>query len=167
MKNKVLIMLLGLFMFVLMTGCSQIEDTNGSETGLETITEAEILGGSFSSSSVMSKTSSKRVLKTLVGQYEDLDNDVYEMTVGKFSGISNIHVTQLSEGDSLTLDYETTQEAGNVRIVLVAPNDQIIYDFKLNSSDSFSFVAEESGEYFVRIAGESFKGSIEIERVID
>ncbi len=165
-KERTLLKILfcGLLVTLCLVGCEHIEDGNGEDYHLATLTEADVAGTSINSLVSGESMSTKRIHKTIMTQYEDIDNDETRVHYGKFSGVRSLAAVSLTEGDCVTFSLNSTIESGNLMILLVSPSNEAVYTFMLNQPDTFTFEAAESGVYFVRIGGESFKGSIEVQR---
>ena len=84
-----------------LAGCSHIEDTNGSDTALATLTLEKVAGRSLSlvSSGVTVKATRRHT--TVVGEREAEDVDRYEMSEGRTSGVDTLMATQLHKGERL------------------------------------------------------------------
>jgi hypothetical protein len=151
---------------VLLTGGGHIEDTNGDDPSLVTISREKMTGKSLSYTSSGVSTVSKRNHITINTQYEDIDLDYLEMSGGKLSGIVNIMATELKAGQTLTIACETGVKSGNIAVILISPNGEILYDFEIGAYEEVTVKADQTGKgtYVVRIGAESFSGAIILAR---
>jgi hypothetical protein len=147
-----------------MTACGQIEDTNGDDPSLVTITREKLASNSTSHTASGVTTRTNRSKTTSVGSMEEIDVDFLNMKGGKTSGIKNIMLTMLAAGEKVTIDCSSSVASGNLAIVLLSPDNEILYDFAVGEEDACAITASESGEYVVRIGAESFSGEINLER---
>lgn len=150
---------------ILLSGCaSHIEDPDPSNFDLKTITPDNLVDTSISFTSSGVSTVSKRYNITIVTQHEKIDLDYYRMSGGNSSGVKNLLATSLKQGQTLRLQCQSKVDKGNLALVLLSPERQILHRFSINTLDQYQFKAEKSGIYFVRIGAESFSGEIAIER---
>ncbi len=166
MKKAISIILVFL-MIVLFTACEHIEDSNGDDTSLAVLTMDDLLGKSISYRGSGGSTSTVRKNITTVGQYEDYDIDVLTMKGGFTSGIKNIMVTELKAGDKFTIESDAGVEKGNLGIILMSPDNELLHSFSTNGTDSITITAETKGFYIVRMGAESFTGNIQLKRFIN
>lgn len=149
----------------MLVSCEHIEDTNGNDTSLVTISLEKLSGTSISSTSSGVSTSTTRKIKTTMSQHEDIDNDTLIMKGGTTSGVTGIMATSLTKGDPLQIDCSSKIDSGNLGLVIISPSNEIIYEFATNTSDMHSFTAKEDGIYIVRLGAESFSGRIELSKM--
>jgi hypothetical protein len=142
------ILLLGIIISLLsiITGCEHIEDTNGENTNLTTITMEKLAGKTISiRSSGFSKNITRKNI-TILSQHADIDVDSLVMKGGLASGIGNLMATELKQGQKLRIDCKASVESGNLGIIMISPDNEVLYNFK--------------------IGAESFKGEISLKRTI-
>lgn len=153
---------------VVLTGCGHIEDTNGDDPSLVTISRDHMVAKSMSWTASGVSTTTKRYHRTLTTFYEDIDVDYLEKSNGKVSGIANIMATELKEEQSLTLACETGVQAGNIAVILLSPDDEILCDFEIGTYEEVTVNADQTGAgiYLVRIGAESFSGAMILAREI-
>ena len=145
---------------LLISACSHVEDTNGDDTKLVTISEEKLIGTSIGqTTSGVSRTSTRSNITT-VGIHEEFDLDYTELSGGKTSGIGNILATELNKGDTLLIECESAVVEGNLQIVLISPSNELIYKFTTGEYDTVEFSATEDGDYILRMGSESFNGVI-------
>ena len=166
MRQRTGILLLALFSLCFLVACSHIEDTNGDDPALVTISREKLAGKSISHTSSGVSTFSRRNNITLVNRHEDIDLDYLEMQDGKISGIMNIMATEVKDGQTLSIACETAVSSGNLGVILLSPDGEIVYDFAVGAYDEVTVVAEKTGIYLVRIGTESFNGNIIVAREI-
>ena len=164
MKKLILVFVMVLFL----TGCmNHIEDTNGEDTSLETFTIQEKLdSGSFSSRSSTSFTSCSGGT-TYATMYEEIDCGNLSIRYNLFSGVDKVHATEANDGDSFTITIDITHQSGNLEVVLVNPNDEILGVYSLTTTTSFTVQDAIDGIYFVIIGGESAEFEIDINRTFN
>ena len=131
-------------LLVLMTGGGHIEDRNGDNTDLCSITNDEIFANHISS--------------TRFGFSFTSRNQGMQMRVKKLSGVCNAYKIS-AEGKQLTIHISTTLEQGNLRIVLMR-NGVHIRDIPIGKDQTVT-ILNPKGEYVIRLAAESAKLSIE------
>lgn len=141
MKTRSIAILLLLLLPLLLTSClGQIEDTNGEDTALCTLTDEQILAEHPSISTVGSVAS--RV------------NDKQTLRVNKLSGVY-VFDSFLLQNEDLSLTVSTTLHEGNLRIVLLC-DGVYVQDVPIGEDQTVS-IANANGRYQVRLAGESAK----------
>ena len=149
----------------LFTGCAaHIDDPDPSTTDLKTLTLENLADASISYTSSGVSTASKRYNITIVTQHEKIDLDYYKMSTDTSSGVKSIFATSLKEGQALRIKCQSKVEKGNLALIVLSPDREILYQFATNTLDQYEFTADKNGIYFVRIGTESFSGEIELER---
>ncbi len=166
MNIKMLLFLCAI-LIISLTACSQIEDTNGDDTTLVTIDDEKLASTSISSSGSGVSSNSVRNNITLINSDEEIDFDSLTMDGGPISGVSDIMATGLEEGQYLAIYVESEIREGNLEIVLLSPDNEILYHFDTNGEDVVEIPLGISGTYNVRIGVESFIGNIYVERIIE
>ncbi len=73
----------------------------------------------------------------------------------------------MEEGQSLAIYVESQVREGNLQVVLLSPDNEILYKFQTDAEDVVEITAETAGTYNVRLGGESFVGYIYVERLIE
>ena len=164
-KGLVVVIVLVVASALIFTGCTEhIEDSNGDDTALVTITYEQLAGKSISSISSGVSTISKRYNYTILTQHNDIDLDYLEMTGGKTSGVVNLMATELEAGSEIKIVCESSVEAGNIAIVLISPDNEILHEFTIGEYEEVVITAKIDGEYIVRMGCESFRGTIILDR---
>lgn len=149
----------------LFTGCAaHIDDPDPTTTTLKTLTLENLADASISYTSSGVSTASKRYNITIVTQHEKIDLDYYKMSGGTSSGVNSILATSLKEGQTLRIKCQSKVEKGNLALIVLSPDREILHQFIINAVDQYEFTADKNGIYFVRIGTESFSGEIELER---
>jgi hypothetical protein len=166
MKKQFLIGLL-VILGITLTGCKHIDDTNGDVYDLETFTEEDLLGVTISMVGSGASITSSRHNFTTLGIYADLDFDYFKMDGGKYSGIKNLLVVELKVGESATYEVKSMVESGNLALVFIDPNRELIKQIAVNTSDTLIITALIDGVYFLRMGAESFVGSMEATRTLN
>lgn len=149
MKNRSchllpVLLLLALFL----TACSvHIEDTNGDDTSLVSLTDEDIIDphATCYKTGYLSSTSSEGT----------------RVTCKKLSGVTS--VTGIAGGAKLT--YTASSTAGNIRICIVTANGSIYADLELDGQSHIMVLPEVSGSpaYTLKVAGESASFTLEYE----
>lgn len=141
-KLKIIaVMLLCVLVALSFVACDlgHIKDTNGDEDfSLVTIGDEDILAGGTKYAAFLSTNNT-------VG-------DLHSITIQKFSGVWQVATLSLQGNGRAIIKMEACVEKGNCRIVLIH-NDQIIHDFNINGSDSYT--VNTAGTYYIKLAGES------------
>lgn len=162
--KKILFLITTILLFSLTACMDHITDDNGSDTSLSTFTIQDKLDeGSFSSRGGSSMTTCSGGT-THSMMYEEIDCGSMTMSYSIFSGISKIHVSDMSEGDTLSLTITSTLTSGNLEIVIIDPSDTILTTINVGETVTYTIETTISGEYFVLIGGESAEFDIEIDR---
>jgi len=165
--QRLLLILLLSGTFLCLTGCGEhIADPDPTSFELKTLSREKLADSSTSHRSSGVSSVSKRYNITILTQYEKIDFDYLKLTGGKTSGVKGILATSLKKGQTLRLDCASKVDAGNLGLIVLAPDRKILHQFALNQADSFQFTAEAAGIYFVRMGAESFSGEIELTRTI-
>ena len=165
--KKIYLLVIILIFVAFSTSCGDIEDTNGDSTQLVTIDMDKLTGNSIGGSSSGFSSHTIRNNITIITLHEEIDFDSLRRTGGKSSGVFNILATEVKEGETLTIHCNTAVDIGNIGMVLISENYELIYEFEIGQSDSCTVTAPETQEYLVRLGAESFSGMIEVSRVID
>lgn len=160
-------MVVVLMILFMVSGCSHYEDTNGDDPSLQTITLEKMASTSTSFMGSGATITSRRENFTTVMQYEDIDLDYLKMVGGKYSGVKSAVAFEINENDVVTIEVTTNVTIGNLGVILISPTHEIIYEFDLNTTDTYTLTAEEEGIYFIRIGTESFGGTLEITRTFE
>jgi len=161
--------ILGLTLVVIaslfLTGCMEhIEDTNGEDTALVTFTIQEKLdAGSFSSRGSSSTTICSGGT-TYSMMYEEIDCNYMYVSYGLFSGMEKIQATDATDGETIEFIITPLLTSGNLEVVLVDPEDQIIATFPVNQTTTYTVDNATDGLYFIIVGGESTAYTIEIDR---
>ncbi len=164
-KGLAVLLVLFIASALVFTGCAgHIEDSNGEDTALVTITYEELAGNSISNISSGVSTTRERYNYTILTQHEDIDLDYLEMAGGKTSGVVNLMATALEAGAELTIACESSVEEGNIAIVLLSPDNEILHEFAIGEYEEVTITAQTDGEYLVRMGCESFSGTIILAR---
>ncbi len=166
MKRTLIIVTIFLLICFL-TGCGHIEDTNGESTELTTISLEKLSGKTISARTSGVSTATTRNNITIVTQFEDIDLDSLVMKGGLTSGVSSIMATEIKQGNRLRIDSFTSVESGNLGLILISPNNEVLYNFAIGEEDSCEITAQEAGIYMVRMGAESFTGEINLARTIN
>lgn len=141
-KKAISLMLVVLAFCLLLASCDagQIEDTNGDEITLCTLTEEEIFAKYNSHVSV-----------GLVNR--QLKNE-YRFKAKRFSGVYKVGKFK-AQGKTLTIKSDAELDAGNLRIVVLCDGEYLA-DIPVEKGQTLIF-DHPKGEYEVRLAGESAK----------
>ena len=148
-----------------MVGCDHIEDTNGDDPSLVTITREELAAKSITHTASGVSTTSNRNMVSSIGMRDDNDVDFLRLKGGKTSGVKTVMLTTLNENEKLTINCETTVASGNLAVVLLSPDYEILYEFAVGEPDGCILTETDPGDYVVRIGTESFSGEITLERI--
>ena len=141
MKKRLSVLLLLLLLPLLLNACAtHVEDTNGTETALCSITDEEIL-----------EDSPKHLV---TGCVRNKVNDTQTMRVSKLSGVFAFDA-HLATQSTLTVTLSTTLHSGNLRAVLLC-DGSYVQDIDINTEQSV-IIPNANGRYQVRLAGESAK----------
>ncbi len=105
------------------------------------------------------------------GERSDPDED-YGMhdsdltSASALSDFSGVTVLQFTYGktDRIKFSVTPTHNAGNMRIVLIDEEGEILYDFPIDSPSSFEVTGAMGKRYQVRVAGESAQFEVVTER---
>ncbi len=144
-KRLILLLVLLLLAMPVLTACGQIEDTNGADDrSLVTITDADILASLNSYSTV-------GTVKTELG-----NECTYRAR--RFSGVFTL--TEFSCEAGMTLCSSVSCEEGNLRVVLVR-DGAIALDLPIGEDATVTLAP---GHYKVKIAGESARFSVSLDR---
>jgi hypothetical protein len=140
MSKKFILIILFFFTILILTGCNQIEDSNGNDDyTIQTISNEDII---------------KKSSYSALGFVETNINGKYTKKANKFSGVYKVLSVE-ANNEKLSISMESSVTAGNFRIVLIK-GDEIIDDFELNTTDTIT-IDNANGTYIVKIVGESAK----------
>ena len=164
-KSHLFLAMLLVITILLLSGCGEhIEDLDESSHELNTLTTADFTAGSYSSTSSGVSISTSSSYQTIAEDTEDIDHDYVKRSGGKTSGVFSVIGARLNTGETMRFDINVEPESGNIGLAVIAPSEELLYQFNTPGSDSYSFTAEENGVYLVRAATESFSGEITAER---
>lgn len=145
--KKILCLLLVL-LSVILSSCSQIEDTNGPDDySIVTFTDEDILKGGINTITVGSFRSSSFIGDELKGTYK----------VSKLSGTVEIEKIR-SDRSNINFDIDFSCESGNAMLVIVS-NGIIVKKIEANEKVNFDIV-NGNDAYKLIIVGESAKVSL-------
>lgn len=145
--KKVLVSILAFILCAVFCSCTamNIEDTNGEDTALCSITEEDILSGKLGS--------------TLFGSSRVTLNDNTTYSVKKMSGVLILETIKSSNKDTVfTLTLTPELISGNLRILLLG-NGELVTDFPLDKATTF-FLDNPECKYELVVAGESAEFSV-------
>ena len=145
--KKILCLLLVL-LSVMLSSCSQIEDTNGPDDySIVTFTDEDILKGAINTITVGSFRSSSFVGDELKGTYK----------VSKLSGMVEIEKIS-SDRSNINFYIDFTCESGNAMLVIVSKG-RIVKKIQANEKVNFD-ITNNNDYYKLLLVGESAKASI-------
>ena len=147
-KIKKILTGVGIVVFIAISGLwffssdlEHIEDTNGDDNyTLQQITDFNI---------IKMDTGAINLLES-----DELFNDLPTFKSDKYTGVSEIYMSNLTANRFDITLYNTAVEKGNFKIVLVY-NDEIVHEFKLNELIQTYTLKDVKGTVSLRIAGES------------
>ena len=132
------IMLVSVLLLCASCGFEHIEDTNGNDTSLCTLTQEDLLAEASSYISF--------------GSMETRINDNYSYSVKKLSGVYRL-IRFPAEGSSLTIETSAVLTQGNLRIVLLCDGEYVA-DIPLAENQSIT-IDDPSGTYSIVLGAES------------
>ena len=123
------------------TDIEHIEDTNGTDNyNLQQITDDNII---------------KMDMGALnLNKPKELFNNLPTFKSNKFTGVSEIYLSNIVGNRFDITRYNLWVESGNFKVVLVH-NDEIVHEFKLNEVTEHYTLENPNGTVALRIAGES------------
>lgn len=135
--KRILCIISVLLVCAALTGCTDIEDTNGADDfTLRTITDENIIKGMSS---------------TAISSVKTTNGGLTSVKVGKLSGVQQLQ--RFGKGDYvIKVSLEVT--SGNLRLVLCSKTE-IVHEFKVNEADQMFTVNGDIGELYLKVAGES------------
>ena len=145
--KKILCLLLVL-LSVMLSSCSQIEDTNGPDDySIVTFTDEDILKGAINTITIGVFESSSFINGELKGTYK----------VSKLSGMVEIEKIS-SDRSNINFDIDFTCESGNAMLVIVSKG-RIVK--KIEANEKVNFDITNSNDYYnLLLVGESAKASV-------
>ena len=145
--KKILCLLLVL-LSIMLSSCSQIEDTNGPDDySIVTFTDEDILNGRINTITMGVFESSSFINGELKGTYK----------VSKLSGLVEIEKIT-SNKSSVNFDIDFSCESGNAMLVIVS-NGMIVKKIEANEKVNFDIV-NSNDTYKLLLVGESAKVSL-------
>jgi len=117
-----------------------IEDTNGDTYQLQEITDADIISMDMGALNLV--------------EAKELFNNLPTYKSDKYTGVSEIYMTNIVGNRFEITLFNTTVNSGNFKIVLIH-NDEIVHEFKLNELMQTYTLENPKGTVSLRIAGES------------
>ena len=126
-------------------GAGHIEDTNGEDISLCSLTDEEIFGKS--TSSVASGTVSTQL------------NNKYTFKANRLSGVYE-YVSFAKDRGAFIIKADTSVEEGNLRIVVLC-DGKYVADIAVKTGESLRIENKLGGKYEIRFAAESAKFTFE------
>lgn len=118
-----------------------IEDTNGPDDySLQQITDYNIINMDVGAINLI--------------ESDELLNNLPTYKSNKYTGVSEIFMTNISGNRFDITLYNLQVESGNLKVVLVH-NDEIVHEFKLNELEQTYTLKNPKGNVSLRVAGES------------
>ncbi len=149
--NKIFVIILALTLCAGLCACGMsvnIEDTNGDDPSLCSITEEDIVSGGIGS--------------TTFGSLKTTHNNKTVYTVKKMSGVLTLDTFKsANQNKAYTVALTTKLVSGNLRVVLLC-DGKYATDFPLNETQTLVFDNPEC-KYEIVLAAESAEFSIEYE----
>ena len=143
---------------------NHIEDLNGEDRALSTITEEYIESKTMDYIATRKSVTSKGLSSSGVfGKFEKVDNKYSKTEIGKLSGIY-VGNAYLGKGGTVSYVIESRVSEGNFKIVITDETNKILYDIPIDQRYEISFVADLDKTYYVKLVGESAKIKVEIWR---
>ena len=159
----VIVLGLGILLFTLFVPTIDIEDSNGvADTSLVTISLDEILTSPDNYSAVSSYTSYEGASTNVDGRMKEYDHENCSFSCKKISGIITLQVTK-TKNDQLMLDIFSQLDEGNAEIVIIV-DDQYYDSIPINQSNSIELSNIANKTIVVRLAAESAKVHVAVER---
>lgn len=160
-----ILLVIAIVVSILLTQSSKhIEDLNGEDKALATITTEYIESKTQDYVSMRKSVTSKGLSSSgLSGKFEEVDNQYSKIVIGKLSGIY-IGNAYLGNGETVSYVIESTVSEGNFKIVITDETNKILYEIPIEQRYEISFVADSNKIYYVKLVGESAKISVEIWR---
>lgn len=143
-----------------------IEDTNGDQTKLTSIKLADKVTMRDRGVEVLSSLKQSGAKSGVTNWYANVDYDTTKISTRKFSGIKTVQATYVKEDDTLQIVIDNKLKSGNLEIVIVDPNNQIIKEIPVNTIEVVEIDETVEGVYRVLIGGESANFIITCERMI-
>jgi len=162
----VLMSIIALFIILShLKGFSKIEDTNGADNyALNTITQEDIVSDRISASILGINHRYEGEPTGVSDTLRKYDYDTVHFAVSQFHGVQTLQATQPVE-DDLLLTIDSTVEKGNCAIIIVV--DGAYYcDVPLNQSTQLTVCGVKGKTVIVKIAGESAKVAVDVERIL-
>ena len=146
MKRIVTLVILASCALLLVScGAGHIEDTNGDDISLCSLTDEEIFGKT--TSSVAAGTVSTQV------------NNKYTFKASRLSGVYE-YISFTKDRGAFTIKADTSVEEGNLRIVVLC-DGKYVADIAVKESESLRIENKLGGKYEIRFAAESAKFNFE------
>ena len=97
---------------------------------------------------------------------EDYLHDGDSVTASANTPLSGVSLLQSTYGtaETITFTVECTRTKGNVRIVLLDENLDIIHDFSITEESSYTVNHAKGKEFEIRVAGESAEFTVNVSR---
>ncbi len=97
---------------------------------------------------------------------EDYLHDGDTVEASAYTPLSGVSLLQLTYGTSETITFtvECDRTKGNVRIVLLDENLDIIHDFSVTEKSSYTVNNAKGKEFEIRVAGESAEFAVNVSR---
>ena len=145
--KRILIILTLFISLISLVSCKQIEDINGDDTSLATITEETLLSNAHTS--------------TKIGTVYFQRGRKITSKASKFSGTEEIQGFTL-KNTNITFKVSVTVTGGNF-LAYIVKDGVIIKKFDNNVNDQVFTIEQDNSSVYFRIAGESAKYSLEFE----
>lgn len=143
---------------------AEIKDLNGeADFSLASLTDEDICAEKTSYHCVAVRLSSS-------GSKSYVDKDyLYDVDTVKVSAttpFSGVYILQATYGktDTVRFTVECARTKGNLRLVLVDENSDIIHDFSVTEGSSYTVNDAKGKEFEIRAAGESAEFAVNVSR---
>ena len=143
---------------------TEIKDSNGEEdSSLAVLTGGDVCADNFETYCVIYGFAPSGE-KSYSGeeQWHDADKTEAEALTA-FSGVALLQATYGKE-DKVKFTVTCARSAGNLRIVLIDEQGKIIHDFATEGTSELELTGALGKEYEIRVAGESAKFNVTVER---
>ncbi len=154
-----------LVLYFVLFSFNHIQDTNGKLTNLVTIDiEEEIKKEVTLYKSNYSTLRCSGGSTGIKGELKEVDRDTIKYSTKKISGVKTLQATLMNNGESLSIKVNSNLTMGNLVIVIVDSNNNIIKEVTLNEEEIVNITSTEEGIYKVICGAESAKFDVVIQR---
>jgi len=155
------------FLWFLAEPGKPFKDQDGNEINYTALSREELKNTSGASRGSFSKDHISGERSGITDQQtRKIDYSFRHMKFSGYYAYETLLATFRKEGDPLDFTCSTTLTSGKMRLFLMAPDGEILYEFNGADNDHMSMATSMEGIYYIVVTAHSAKGEIELSRAL-